>query len=82
MDIKKSFFLMATLSVIGKAASAQVILPVSTPHTSLVIEATKGGELKQLYYGAKLNEKDLASLNASGLPGINAYPVYGHELPE
>lgn len=77
MDIKKSFFLMATLSVIGKAASAQVILPVSTPHTSLVIEATKGGELKQLYYGAKLNEKDLASLNASGLPGINAYPVYG-----
>ena len=77
MDIKKSFFLMTALSLIGKAASAQVILPVSTPRTSLVIEATKGGELKQLYYGARLNEKDLTSLNASGLPGMNAYPVYG-----
>lgn len=77
MDIKKSFFLMTALSLIGKAASAQVILPVSTPRTSLVIEATKGGELKQLYYGARLNEKDLTSLNASGLPGMNAYPIYG-----
>lgn len=53
---------------------------VSTPNTSLVLSAPKGGELKFLYYGQKLSATDLENIEAVSAP-LAAYPVYGMECP-
>lgn len=50
---------------------------VSTPKTSLVLEATNGDPLKFVYYGNALTAVDMESLKAAGIPNFNAYPVYG-----
>ena len=50
---------------------------VSTPKTSLVLEATNGDPLKFVYYGNALTAADMESLKAAGIPNFNAYPVYG-----
>ncbi len=50
---------------------------VSTPKTSLVLEATNGAPLKFVYYGNALTAVDMESLKAAGIPNFNAYPVYG-----
>lgn len=47
---------------------------ISTPHTSMVVDATKGQPLKFKYYGNALGNMDLANLQGSN---YNAYPVYG-----
>ena len=52
-------------------------LNLSTPKTSLVVEATKGEPLKFLYYGDRLPSADMATLQAGGTSGKDAYPVYG-----
>ena len=64
---------MAMFSV---AASAEN-LSVSTPNTSLVVDATKGGAFKFVYYGDRLSAADVAGLQAAGTAGKDAYPVYG-----
>lgn len=62
-------------------ASAPAIMAetvhISTPATSLVIEATNGAPAKFLYYGAALHASDVENLSSSGAADINAYPVYG-----
>lgn len=50
---------------------------ISTPSTSLVVEATKGAEPKFVYYGQRLSASDLATLDNAGTPNCAAYPVYG-----
>lgn len=50
---------------------------VSTSSTSLVIDATKGKELKFVYYGNKLSNTDLAGIQYAENADITAYPVYG-----
>ena len=50
---------------------------VSTSSTSLVIDATKGKELKFVYYGNKLSNTDLADIQYAENADITAYPVYG-----
>ncbi|WP_375337969.1 alpha-galactosidase [Bacteroides sp. ET225] len=62
------------------ALSAENIC-VSTPNTSLVINASEGQELKFIYYGEKLSEDDLKNISSSGLPQFPAYPVYGMNCP-
>ena len=47
MNIKKSLYLLAGILMFGSELFAKTVV-VSTPHTSLVIEASTGGELKQL----------------------------------
>ncbi len=66
--------LLACLSALGCLADN---VCVSTPSTSLVVDATKGKELKFLYYGQRLSATDLGNLESSGTPGLAAYPVYG-----
>lgn len=66
--------LFACLSALGCLADN---ICVSTPSTSLVVDATKGKELKFLYYGQHLSATDLTNLESSGTPGVAAYPVYG-----
>ena len=50
---------------------------ISTPTTSLVLDATEGQTPRFIYYGNALSGSDLANLEASGAPSLNAYPVYG-----
>lgn len=50
---------------------------LSTPKTSLVVDATKGGAFKFVYYGDKIVAADIATLQAGGTAGKDAYPVYG-----
>ena len=55
---------------------------ISTSTSSLVVDATKGKELKFVYYGAKLGAADLKTvgefdINGGGYTNFAAYPTYG-----
>ena len=55
---------------------------ISTSTSSLVVDATKGKELKFVYYGAKLGASDLKTvgefdINGGGYTNFAAYPTYG-----
>ncbi len=80
IHMKKQFYLLAVLSLFCTALPAQK-LNISTPNTSLVLEAPQGGELKFLYYGNKLSASDLNDLTNSGNASFSAYPVYGMNCP-
>ena len=74
--MKKCMTMLAgALMLAGQAVAVPV--EVGTPRTSLVLEATEGQELKQLYYGSKLSAADLSVLHAAGGASRAAYPVYG-----
>ena len=76
MKMKKNLCaLMGVLAFCGPAVAETV--EVATPHTSLVVDATEGQELKQLYYGDRLTAADLAALADAGGASYAAYPVYG-----
>lgn len=50
---------------------------ISTPNTSLVLDAEKGGKLRILHYGNRLSDADIANLSEAGAIRRDAYPVYG-----
>ncbi len=50
---------------------------ISTPNTSLVLDAEKGGKLRILHYGNRLSDADIATLSDAGAIKRDAYPVYG-----
>ena len=64
------------LTMFSGAANAENY-SLSTPKTSLVVDATKGGAFKFVYYGDKIAAADIATLQAGGTAGKDAYPVYG-----
>ena len=76
MKNKKKLFMLAGALTLCCSMAAETV-DISTPHTSLVLDATKGQELKQLYYGDRLAAADMAALNAAGGAAYAAYPVYG-----
>ena len=76
MNMKKSIGMLAGALAFGLHVSAEPVV-VSTPRTSLVLDATEGQELKQLYFGDRLSDADLAVLGAAGGAARAAYPVYG-----
>lgn len=80
MSAKSKLYLLAGLSFLAGNAMAQHIC-ISTPNTSLVLNAPNGGELKYLYYGSKLNETDLQHINEASNCNHTAYPVYGMNCP-
>lgn len=51
---------------------------ISTPATSMIIEAERGGDAKIVYYGAKVSENDIANVVAAGSINRSIYPVYGN----
>ena len=76
MNFKYKFsFIVAACFSVGSLYAEDIC--VSTPNTSLVVDATKGRELKFLYYGRQLSTADLANLSSSGTANAAAYPVYG-----
>lgn len=54
------------------------IVNLTTPSTSLILDAEKGGPFRFLYYGDKLSASDIANLTAAGAANRDAYPVYGN----
>ena len=81
MTMKQSHILRLLAAVALGAAPASAlaeIVDVSTPGTSLVLDATEGQPLKILYYGDRLSPAEAASLQETGgAISLNAYPVYG-----
>lgn len=81
MTMKQSHILRLLAAVALGAAPASAlaeIVDVSTPGTSLVLDATEGQPLKILYYGDRLSPAEAASLQETGgAINLNAYPVYG-----
>ena len=77
----KQFFLLAGASILATNALFAQNICISTPNTSLVLKAQKGGELKYLYYGNKLSETDFENIEQASNCNHNAYPVYGMNCP-
>ena len=76
MNIMKNLCMLAGALALCGGATAETI-DIATPHTSLVLDATKGQELKQLYYGDRLTAADLANIADAGGAQNTAYPVFG-----
>ena len=77
MNPVKILIPVATLLLIGGGEMRGEIVNISTPNTSLVLDAEKGGGLKILHYGDKMNDSDIANLKDAGAINRDAYPVYG-----
>lgn len=77
----KQFLLLAGASILATNALFAQNICISTPNTSLVLKAQKGGELKYLYYGNKLSETDFENIEQASNCNHNAYPVYGMNCP-
>lgn len=80
MKVKNKIYLLASCTLLAGNMWAQNIC-ISTPQTSLVLNAPTGGELKYLYYGSKLSETDLQNINEAKNCNHTAYPVYGMNCP-
>lgn len=51
---------------------------IQTPHTTMVIKADKGQELRQAYYGDRITEAEAAQLAEAGIDlNTAAYPTFG-----
>ncbi len=73
----------SSLLLLGMVCSHGVLfadtISVNTPHTSLILSAPAGNEMKFIYYGNRLNDQDLNQL--AGGASYAAYPVYGLNCP-
>lgn len=78
--IIKKLLLSIGLCLIAGLLGAQNI-HICTPNTSLVLSATVGSELKQIYLGRRLSEMDMQTLHYSKAMCHAAYPVYGLNCP-
>ena len=53
------------------------IINLSTPNTSLVLDANEGQPLRVLHYGNKISDSEIENIKSSPLLNHEAYPVYG-----
>ena len=68
------------LCLTATAQAEQVV--VETKNTSLVLEVEKGQQPKYVYYGKKLNAKELQHLQRPAVFGrMEVYPAYGLNTP-
>ncbi len=70
-------FLSALIGMSMPAIVKAEIVDISTPKTSLILDAEKGGGLRLLHYGNRMESTDIATLKDAGAINRNAYPVYG-----
>ena len=78
---KRKISLLIASCMMALGAVAENVC-ISTSSSSLVVDATKGKELKFVYYGAKLADSDLQTIgefdiNGGGYTNFAAYPTYG-----
>ncbi len=53
------------------------LVEITTPNTTMVLNAEAGKPLKFVYYGDALSQADASALLSTGTQQLNAYPVYG-----
>ena len=74
--MKKTLLLAAALFGFMTAGADNVM--IQTPHTTMVIKADKGQELRQAYYGDRITEAEAAQLAEAGIDlNTAAYPAFG-----
>ena len=74
--MKKTLLLAAALFGFMTAGADNVM--IQTPHTTMVIKADKGQELRQAYYGDHITEAEAAQLAEAGIDlNTAAYPAFG-----
>ena len=73
--MKKRIVLSVAL-MLSLSAFADV-LNISTPRTTLLLQADKSDELKVIYYGTKLSDADAKTVEQTAKDKFAAYPVYG-----
>lgn len=73
----KSYLLLTALGFLSSSLFAQDYL-VSTPNTSLLIEATPGETVKIQYYGSKIENSDIQGIYDVGMVfNADSYPAFG-----
>ncbi|MDE6116670.1 MAG: alpha-galactosidase, partial [Duncaniella sp.] len=77
MNPRKFILPLAALLLFDVTPVTAEIVNISTPRTSLILDAEKGGALKILHYGERVSDTDIANLKDAGAINRNAYPVYG-----
>ena len=81
-NMKSKILLVAGASLFAAGVLAhEQPMCLSTPESSLLIDAPQGVELKYVYYGAKLNDADLNQIDAVRTCNQATYPVYGMNTP-
>ena len=74
--MKKTLLFAAALFGFMTAGADNVM--IQTPHTTMVIKADKGQELRQAYYGDRITEAEAAQLAEAGIDlNTAAYPTFG-----
>lgn len=74
----KRFTSLCAVVALGCFAVANAeIINLTTPSTSLVLDAVENMPLRILYYGEKLSDNEVESLKTSPMLSNEAYPVYG-----
>ena len=69
---------MAVAVACGSAQGIDAeVINLTTPGTSLVLDANVGQPLRILYYGEKVADDEIPALRSSALYYRDAYPVYG-----
>ena len=72
----KHLALLFTACMVPVGTFAEIV-HISTPKTSLVVDAEKGKDAKFLYYGNKLSASEVDDLRSAGVPNLRIYPSYG-----
>ena len=75
--MKIQIFTLSLLCASALGASGEV-LDISTPSTSLVLNAVEGSPLKIVYYGERLAPADLNAIHEATGMWQDAYPAYGY----
>ena len=73
---QKTVVFMISSCVAAFNAGAEIV-HITTPGTSLVIDAEKGKDAKFVYYGDKIGDAEIDAIKSSGTPYLSAYPTYG-----
>lgn len=53
------------------------VVDVSTPNSTLLLDASEGEPLRFLHYGSRLRDTDKQNINRVGSKALDAFPVYG-----
>lgn len=73
-----SKIMLTVVAALGATTGLRAeVINLSTPGTSLVLDAYKGRPLRILYYGEKIGDDEIAAMKSSPLAHHDAYPVYG-----
>ena len=80
-DVIKEWGDIVRESLAEDSGREEDLVHASTQTMSLVLDARKGSELKILYFGERLGDRDLTTLLKSGMQSCPAYPAYGMNTP-